>query len=143
MPLPRASSPDCLLCSNRQGHTLVRLLGYSQGLTGSCNSTALSAVLYARAEEPLHNTCMHMQADTIVPCTNFQLEHAWGTAISNSDMKADLHMCRPVKKQCNVQYDLNSFLNIRNANFRVQVLMYMGCNCCTAEVVCHAPKLKA
>ena len=56
VPLPRASSPDCVLCSFRQGHTLVRLLGYSQGLTGSCNSTALSTLLYARAEEPLHNT---------------------------------------------------------------------------------------
>ena len=56
MSLPRASSPDCyVLCSFRQGHSLVRLLGYSQGLTGSCYSTALSALLYAPAEEPLHN----------------------------------------------------------------------------------------
>ena len=53
MPLPRASSPDCVLCLFRQGHTLVRLSGYSQGVTGSCYSTALSALLYARAAEPL------------------------------------------------------------------------------------------
>ena len=55
MPLPRASSPDCVLCSFRQGHYFVRMLGYSQGLTGSCYGTALSALLYAHAEEPLHN----------------------------------------------------------------------------------------
>ena len=53
---PEEEAPDCIMCSFPQGHTLVRLLGYNQGLTGSCNITALSALLYARAEEPFHNT---------------------------------------------------------------------------------------
>ena len=39
--------------------TLVRHSGYSQGLTGSCHRKTLSALLYARAEEPSHNTPPH------------------------------------------------------------------------------------